>query len=75
MTWKGILKSELDGLPDESVLKVLEYVHFLKYTDQAGPAHPSMPRRLNRKFGTLADRFVSIAPDFDDTMEGLEEYL
>lgn len=74
------LEKEIFGLTEDNINQLLQYAKFLKLNNQ-NEGHYSVSVKKNsdgnhkRKIGALADDFVSVSSDFDDTLEGLEEYI
>ena len=66
------LQRELIGLKDDDIDQLLEFIQFLKYRHMK--EKPS-ERPHKRKMGVLADDFIFISPDFDETPDGMEDYL
>ncbi len=65
-----LLEREVRGLPEEDILRVIEFVRFIKY--EAAQKKAKTPRRVP---GHFSDQLLYIADDFDDTPEGFEEYM
>ena len=66
------LVRESTGLPEQYVQMAVSYIQFLQYQYSTTAEEVPVSRR---KLGMMADRFVSISDDFDETPEGFEEYL
>lgn len=73
------LYKEIVGLSDDKLNLLIEFARFLKQGDlkkvclkstTEEPIHDNV-----RKVGVMADKFVYISPDFDDCLEGLEDYV
>ncbi len=66
-----VMVKEATGLPDKYVDMVVNYIQFLQYQVKTEEAHSSNKREL----GVLADKFHSIADDFDETPDCFKEYI
>lgn len=60
------------GLQDKYVEMVVSYIQFLQ-AKQKKESKPSPVER--RQLGPLADKFRSIADDFDEPLDELKEYM
>lgn len=65
-----LLEREVMGLTEEDILRVIEFVRFIKY--EAAQRKAKSPKRVP---GHYSDQLLYIADDFDDTPEGFEEYM
>lgn len=74
-----ILLREFNSLPQPLQNHVIEYISFLKKTSsplrKKSAKKPQQKAPLARKAGWGKDIFLYVAPDFDDTPIGFEEYL
>ena len=57
------LVREARDLPEDMIEQVIDFMRFLKYTSKKEQTNP------------LADEFISIAEDFDETPECFKEYI
>ncbi len=67
-----VLVKEATGLPDKYVDMVVSYIHFLQYQAKTEESAKSFNKR---ELGILADKFHSIADDFDETPDCFREYI
>ena len=68
-----VLVKKTTGLPDKYVDMVVSYIHFLQY--QLKNEEDITQTANKRKLGILADRFHSMADDFDETPNCFEDYV
>ena len=74
------IEKEIYGLTEDNILQLFQYAKFLKLNNK-DEGHYAMSvkkedsKSHKRKLGVLANGFVSVASDFDDTLEGLEDYV
>ncbi|MBD5537998.1 MAG: DUF2281 domain-containing protein [Lachnospiraceae bacterium] len=72
-----ILLKEAKDLPEDMIEQAIEFIRFLKYAamqkqaEHTGNGTATFQRSVN----PLADEFVSIADDFDETPECFKEYV
>lgn len=71
------LVREAKDLPEDMIEKVIEFMRFLKYASKKEQTeHPiSNNIAFQRSVNPLADEFISIAEDFDETPECFKEYI
>ena len=68
------LKEAVVGLPDDKLVQLIEYAQFLKQS--VGQKKAKSDKLVyKRKIGMMKEGFISIAPDFDDCLEGWEDYI
>lgn len=67
-----ILINEVQGLPEDVIQKVVEYVHFLKFELNN---HTTVINAKKRTLGRLEGKMTYITDDFDDTPECFKEYM
>lgn len=67
-----VMVKETTGLPDKYVDMVVNYIQFLQFQAKAEEETQSSKKR---ELGILADRFHSIADDFDETPDCFKEYV
>ena len=68
-----VLLQEAKELPDEYIGMALDYIQFLKFKyNQDMNRTTSVPKR---KLGIMADKFHSMATDFDNTPDCFKEYM
>lgn len=65
-----VLISEAQGLPEDSIQKVVEYIHFLKYE-----LNNSVTKTKKRTLGRLEGKMTFMADDFDATPDCFKEYM
>ena len=69
-----LLQKEMVGLCEDDINLLISFARFLRYrTKDTESQRKTMPKK--RKIGFLADAFVSIAPDFDETPDCMMEYV
>ena len=66
------LEKKIAQLPDVMKLKLEEYVDAMM--DEMKKLHKSTPK-LHRQFGGGKDIFGKIAPDFDEPLDDLKDYM
>ena len=74
------MEKEIYGLTEGNILQLFQYAKYLKFNNisegnYAVSIKEGVENKPKRRFGALADGFISIADDFDDTLEGLEDYV
>ena len=71
------LVREARDLPEDMIEQVIDFMRFLKYTSKKEQTKPSISNDavFRRSVNPLADEFISIAEDFDETPECFKEYL
>ena len=67
-----VMVKEATGLPDKYVDMVVNYIQFLQFQAKAEEETQASKKR---ELGILADRFHSIADDFDETPDCFKEYV
>ena len=67
------LREVVIGLPDDKLIQLIEYANFLKQSI-ANKSDGSGKKKVKRKIGAMKEGFISISPDFDDCIEGWEDY-
>ena len=67
-----VMVKEATGLPEKFVEQVVNYIQFLQFQAKAEEETQSSKKR---ELGILADRFHSIADDFDETPDCFKEYV
>lgn len=72
-----ILLKEAKDLPDDMIEQAIEFIRFLKYASMQKKAEHTAndTATFQRSVNPLADEFVSIADDFDETPECFKEYV
>lgn len=68
------LTKEAEGLPEEGLQKVIEYIQFLKYNMKSSERSSVGTKAIKRTPGGLTGTFV-MAEDFDDTPDCFKEYM
>lgn len=66
------LTKEAEGLSEEELQKVIEYIQFLKYKMKSSERSSVGTKTIKRTPGGLTGTFV-MAEDFDVTLEYVEE--
>lgn len=67
-----LLEKEIEGMSEEMLMQLVDYAEFLNYTIKKETIDAdSKPKR---KIGVLASEFLSISDDFDDCLDGWEDY-
>lgn len=76
MAYDTLLKEAKD-LPEDMIEQVIDFMRFLKYTSKKEQTKHSISNDITfrRSVNPLADEFISIAEDFDETPECFREYL
>ena len=71
------LMKEAQELPDDMIEQAVEYIRFLKYMLEKKQAEhfSDSDGMFHRTVNPLADDFISIADDFDETPECMKEYM
>ncbi len=71
------LVREARDLPEDMIEQVIDFMRFLKYTSKKEQTKPSISNDVVfcRSVNPLADEFISIAEDFDETPECFKEYI
>ena len=71
------LVKEAKDLSEDMIEQVIEFMRFLKYTSKKGQAKQFINNdaSFHRSINPLADEFISIAEDFDETPECFKEYI
>lgn len=71
------LVQEAKDLPEDMIEQVIDFMRYLKYASANEQAKRSMGNdaSFRRSVNPLADDFIAIAEDFDETPECFEEYL
>ncbi len=71
------LVREAKDLPEDMIEQVIEFMRFLKYASKKEQTkHPiNNGITFHRSVNPLADEFISMADDFDETPECFKEYL
>lgn len=71
------LVREAKDLPEDMIEKVIEFMRFLKYASKKEQTEHSIRNGIafHRSVNPLADEFISIAEDFDETPECFKEYI
>ena len=71
------LVREAKDLPEDMIEQVIEFMRFLKYTSKKEQTKHSISGGtiFRRSVNPLADEFISIAEDFDETPECFKEYM
>ncbi len=71
------LVREAKDLPEDMIEQVIEFMRFLKYASKKEQTKYSINNGVtfHRSVNPLADEFISMADDFDETPECFKEYL
>ncbi len=71
------LVREAKDLPEDMLEQVIEFMRFLKYTSKKEQIKHTINNgtAFHRSVNPLADDFISIAEDFDETPECFKEYV
>ena len=71
------LIKEAKDLPEDLINQVIEFMRFLKHTSKEEPAKHSISNGMtfHRSVNPLADDFIAISDDFDETPACFKEYL
>lgn len=67
-----VLVNEVRDLPEDSIQKVIEYIHFLKYELNHQDTNSKQKRRT---LGRLEGKMLFMADDFDETPDCFKEYM
>ena len=83
-----VLKKEVIGLSDDKLEQLIDFARFLKQSmsesikrtdskveNDVNVLTQIKSSNVKREIGFMSNDFVSISPDFDICMEGLEEYM
>ena len=68
---------EAKDLPEDMREQVIEFMRFLKYASKKEQTNHSINNSItfHRSINPLADDFISISEDFDETPECFKEYI
>lgn len=68
---------EAKDLPEDMIEQVIEFMRFLKYVSKKEKTKESISNDItfHRSVNPLADEFIAIAEDFDETPECFKEYI
>lgn len=71
------LVREAKDLPEDMIEQVIEFMRFLKYASKKEQTKHSKNSGItfHRSVNPLADEFIAIAEDFDETPECFKEYV
>ena len=71
------LVREAKDLPEDMIVQIINFMRFLKYASKKEQTEHSISNDITfrRTVNPLADEFISIAEDFDETPECFKEYL
>ena len=71
------LVKEAKDLSEDMMEQVIEFMRFLKYTSRNDKAKHFISDDIafQRSVNPLADEFIAIAEDFDETPECFKEYI
>ena len=71
------LVKEAKDLSEDMMEQVIEFMRFLKYTSRKEQTKhsESIGSTFHRSVSPLADEFIAIAEDFDETPECFKEYV
>lgn len=71
------LVREAKDLPEDMIVQIINFMRFLKYASKKEQTEHSISNDVTfrRSVNPLADEFISIAEDFDETPECFKEYL
>lgn len=71
------LVKEAKDLPEDMIEQVIEFMRFLKCASKKQPETHSICNNMtfHRSVNPLADEFIAIAEDFDETPECFKEYI
>ena len=67
------LLKEVEGLSEEDMTKVIEFVHFLKYSSKNEKREDT--NKPKRVLGSLKGGLKYMAEDFDETPDCFKEYM
>ena len=68
---------EAKDLPEDLIEQAIEFIRFLKYTSEKKQTEhfADHGHTFHRSVNPLANEFISIADDFDETPECFKEYI
>ena len=66
-----VLQKEIVGLREDDINLLIEYARYLKFRPKNDTPETDNKPAKKRKIGFMAESFVSIAPDFDETPDCL----
>lgn len=71
------LVREAKDLSEDMIEQVIDFVRFLKYVSQKEQTKHSIDNSMTfrRSINPLADEFIAMAEDFDETPECFKEYI
>ena len=71
------LVREAKDLPEDMIVQIINFMRFLKYASKKEQTEHSISNDITfrRTVNPLADEFISIAEDFDETPECFKEYV
>ena len=71
------LVREAKDLPEDMIQQVIDFMRFLKYASKKEQTKHSISNNITfrRTVNPLADEFISMAEDFDETPECFKEYI
>lgn len=71
------LVREAKDLPEDMIVQIINFMRFLKYASKKEQTEHSISNDVTfrRSVNPLADEFISIAEDFDETPECFKEYI
>lgn len=70
------LVREARDLPEDLIEQVIEFMRFLKYASKQQTNRSASDSNIfRRSVNPLADEFIGIAEDFDETPECFKEYI
>ena len=71
------LVKEAKDLPEDMIEQVIEFMRFLKHSSKKEQTKHSVINSMtfHRSVNPLADEFIAIAEDFDETPECFKEYI
>ncbi|MBO4904957.1 MAG: DUF2281 domain-containing protein [Lachnospiraceae bacterium] len=73
-----ILQKEVADMSEADINLLIDFARYLKYrvrNSSSQVAKEVADGSKKRRVGFLSDAFVSIAPDFDDALECMKEYI
>ncbi len=71
-----ILIKEAKDLSEDKIEQVIEFMRFLKYSAQNEQKKPTNNNiAFHRSINPLADEFIMMAENFDETPECFKEYI
>lgn len=76
MAYDTLIKEAKD-LPEDMIEQAIEFIRFLKYTSENKQTEhfTDHGHTFHRSVNPLANEFISIADDFDETPECFKEYI